>query len=94
MLAKLLGGSIALHFLLAVAVMYVPGVRDAFKLASLIAETRFVDKPYDKTVIGDDVQLIELANDKFHYPEGYFAPENQVAQLPPVVPPPPFIAQS
>src|ERR1041385_5190422 len=88
MLAKLLGGSLALHFLLAVSVVYVPGLRDAFNIASLIAGTKFVDKPYDKTVIGDDVQLVELANNKFHYPEGYFAPENQLAQLPPVTPPP------
>ena len=37
---------------------------------SLIADTRFVDKAYEKTQIGDDVQLVELASDKFHYPEG------------------------
>ena len=88
-LSKLLAGSVILHVILAVSVVYVPGLRAAFNLASLIADTRFVDKPYDKTQITDDVQFVELASDKFHYPEGYFAPEGQtvVPPLPPVVPP-------
>jgi hypothetical protein len=54
-----------------------------------------VDKPYQRTEIGDDVQLVDLANHKFHYPEGYFALEGQTGvlpQLPPVAPQ--FIAQA
>src|SRR5207253_524945 len=30
-----------------------------------------------KTEIGEDVQMISLAAEKFHYPEGYFALESQ-----------------
>ena len=71
------GGLARPALLVAACVVYIPGVRDAFNLASLIADTNFVDKPYDRTEIGDDVQLVELASNKFHYPEGYFAPKAQ-----------------
>jgi hypothetical protein len=85
--SKLLAGSLVLHVILAWCVLYIPGVRSAFNLAALIADTRFVSKPYERTLIGDDVQLVELASDKFHYPEGYFAPEGQaLAVVPPVTP--------
>jgi hypothetical protein len=84
--SKLLAGSLVMHVSLAACVLYVPGLRSAFNLASLIADTRFVDKAYEKTQIGDDVQLVELASDKFHYPEGYFAPEGQIPVEPPPAP--------
>ena len=84
-ISKLLAGSLAMHVSLAACILYIPGLRSAFNLATLIADTRFVDKAYEKTQIGDDVQLIELASNKFHYPEGYFAPEGQI----PVAPTPP-----
>jgi hypothetical protein len=87
-IAKLLAGSLAVHMLAVACVLFIPGVRDAFNLASLIAGTKFVDKPYDRTEIADDVQLVELTSDKFHYPEGYFAPEGQTNVL---TPPPPFV---
>ena len=80
----LLEGSLAAHLLVVLCVLYIPGVRDAFNIAVLISDTSFVDKPYDKTVIGDDVQIVELAGSKFRYPDGYFASELQ----PGVVPPP------
>ena len=89
-IAKLLVGSLAAHVLVVASVLFIPGVRDAFNLASLIADTKFVDKPYDKTEIGDDIQFVELASDKFHYPEGYFAPEGQTNVL---TPPPTFVPQ-
>lgn len=95
LISKLLVGSLAAHLLVVACVVYIPGVRDAFNLASLIAGTRFVDKPYNKTEIADEVQLVELPSDKFHYPEGYFAPEGQANVLlppPPIVPP--FVAQA
>jgi len=93
---KLLAGSLVLHAMVAASVLYVPGLRSAFNLATLIADTRFVDKPYERTQIADDVQLIELASNKFHYPEGYFAPEGQIIQpTPSPTPiPPPFIAHA
>jgi hypothetical protein len=74
-LMKLVGGSLILHLMLLWLVLYVPVFRDAFNLASLIANTRIVDKDYVATQIGDDVQLLNLADEKFHYPEGYFALE-------------------
>jgi hypothetical protein len=89
-ISKLLAGSLAVHLLVLAGVLFIPGVRDAFNLASLIADTKFVDKPYDKTEIADEVQLVELTSDKFHYPEGYFAPEGQVSVL---TPPPPLVPQ-
>ena len=94
-ISKLLGGSLAFHVLIAALVVFVPGVRDAFNLATLIADTRFVDKPYDRTEIGDDVQWVDIASNKFRYPDGYFALENQPAALP-ALPPiaPQFIAQA
>jgi hypothetical protein len=92
-ISKLLAGSLALHVSLAACVVYIPGVRTAFNIASLIADTRFVDKAYERTQIGDDVQLIELASDKFHYPEGYFALEGQTPiEPPPISGAPSFVA--
>ena len=76
-LLRLTGGSIFLHLLLLWLVVYVPAFRDALNIATLLANTRFVDKPYIATQIGDDVTLLNLNNEKFHYPEGYFAIENQ-----------------
>jgi hypothetical protein len=81
-----------MHLLFIASVLYIPGVRDAFNLASLIADTKFVDKAYNKTEIGDDVQLVELTGEKFHYPEGYFAPEGALAIPSPT--PLPFLAEA
>lgn len=95
LVSKLLAGSFVMHLLFVVCVLYIPGVRDAFNLASLIADTNFVDKPYEKTEIGDGVQLVGLTSNKFHYPEGYFAVAGQTPALPPLPPLGPlFIAQA
>jgi hypothetical protein len=94
-ITKLLVGSLALHALVSFGAVKIPGVRAAFNLASLIADTKFVDKDYKRTEIADDVQMVELSREKFHYPEGYFAPEGQAGVMPPVQPfPPQFIAQA
>ena len=94
-ISKLLGGSVVFHLLLLSCVLYIPGVRSAFNLATLIADTGFVDKDYERTQIGDDVQLVELSHEKFRYPDGYFAMD-QTAVMPPLppAPGPQFIAQS
>jgi hypothetical protein len=60
-----------------------------------VASTKFVDKAYDRTIIADDVQLIELTSEKFRYPDGYFALVSQnesglVAAASPVATPDPF----
>ena len=78
-LMRLTGGSILLHLGLLWMVVYVPAFRDALNVAALIANTRFVDKAYNRTQIGDDVTLLQLSSEKFHYPEGYFALDNQLA---------------
>jgi len=79
-LTKLLGASLVVHFALLWVVIYVPTVRDTVNIAALIASTKFVEKPYEATQIGDQVQVVQL----FRYPEGYFTPDGQVAaELPP-----------
>jgi hypothetical protein len=88
---RLLGGSIAVHLLVIICVLYIPGVREAFNLAVLIADTNFVDKPYTKTEIGDDVQFVQLSSNKFRYPDGYFALDEGLIPPPaPIVAPPVF----
>ncbi len=76
-LLRLIGASLVLHLALLWMAIYVPAFRDAFNIASLIANTRFVDRAYAATQIGDDVQLVQLTTEKFRYPDGYFAPEGQ-----------------
>lgn len=78
-LLRLTAGSVVLHFVLLWMAVYVPAIRDAFNIAALVASTKFVDRAYERTQIGDDVTLLDLSNEKFHYPEGYFATEAQLA---------------
>jgi hypothetical protein len=92
-LAKLVGASLVLHLGLLWMVMYVPALRDTVNIAALIASTRIVDEDYEATQIGDDVQFVQL-NEKFRYPDGYFALEAQLAGQPgQPTPPDPFAAQ-
>lgn len=93
---RVLGGSFAFHVLAIACLLYVPGIRDAFNIAALLADTSFVDKPYERTEIGDDVQFVQLSSEKFHYPEGYWAMEGQpVAQMiPPAPAETPFFVQA
>ena len=89
MLAKLIGASLVLHLVFVWAMIYVPAVRETLNIAALIASTKFVDKDYAATHISDDVQLVQLTNEKFHYPEGYFALEAQLnGTLPAATPSP------
>lgn len=89
----LLGGSLALHLALAAGVYYAPPLLDAVGLASLGRTARYVDKAYSKTVVGEDVQILQWGQ-KFHYPDGYFAPPGQLVnplELPKIIsqaPPP------
>jgi hypothetical protein len=71
-MTKLTAGSVVVHLVLMWAVVYVPAFRDALNIASLIANTRFVDGAYDKTQIRDDITFIDTS-EKFRYPDGYFA---------------------
>lgn len=71
MLARLLGGSIVLHFIMLACVLYVPAVRDALNIAAMYSDTDMVSRDYKKTNIEDRAQILNLP--KFQYPEGYFA---------------------
>lgn len=77
-LLKLVGGSLVLHLAVLWLVTYVPAFRDTLNIAALIASTKFVEKDYVATQIGGDVQLVQLTNEKFRYPDGYFALEAQI----------------
>ena len=77
LLTRLIGASVVLHLICVALVVYIPALREGLNIGALIANTKFVDKPYDATQIGDNVQLVQLS-DKFHYPEGYFALEAQI----------------
>ncbi len=89
LVSKLLAGSLVLHVILGFLVLYIPGVRNAFNLAAIIADTNFVDRPYNRTEIGDEVQLVELTSEKFRYPDGYFALEGATPEPTPL----PFLPQ-
>lgn len=70
-MARLTGASIVLHLAFLFAIVYVPAFRDALNVASLIANTKFVEGAYNRTEIRDDVTFIDV--EKFRYPDGYFA---------------------
>jgi hypothetical protein len=77
-LLKLIGASLVVHLAILWLVTYVPAFRDTLNIAALIASTKVVDKDYVATQIGGDVQLVQLTNEKFRYPDGYFALEAQI----------------
>jgi hypothetical protein len=79
-LLQLCGASLAFHLVVLGGLIYVPAVRDALNIAALIGNTGFVDKPYEKTAV-EDVQMLSLANNKFHYPPGYFLTDAELLAL-------------
>jgi hypothetical protein len=92
-LVRLISASLVLHLVFVWLVMYVPAFRDTLNIAALIANTKFVEKDYVATEIGGDVELVQLTNEKFRYPDGYFALEAQIdgrlpAQAPGATPDP------
>jgi hypothetical protein len=85
----LVAGSGAWHFVLIALIVLIPPVRDAFAITALFSGAGFVDRPYSRTEIGDDVDIIDFSTEKFHYPEGYFLMDQQgiPPQTFPVMPP-------
>ncbi|HEX8653354.1 MAG TPA: hypothetical protein VF708_21240 [Pyrinomonadaceae bacterium] len=102
-LSRLVAGSFALHLLFVLLVIYVPGVRSALNIANMFSGVEYVDEDYTKTEVGERAEVIDLAPEKFQYPEGYFsqgetaidqlAPEiiNETQAAPPPPPPPPSL---
>jgi hypothetical protein len=84
----LIAGSGAWHLVLLVLILLIPPVRDAFAITAMFRDAGFVDKPYAHTDI-EGADIIDFTTEKFHYPEGYFAMDQQgIPPLPqyPLVP--------
>jgi len=69
----LVAGSGAWHLVILALIIMIPPVRDAFSITAMFRDAGFVDRPYSRTGIGDDVDMLDYSTEKFHYPEGYFA---------------------
>src|SRR5215210_2338075 len=72
-LSRLAVASLVLHAALVASAVYVPGVRSALNIAYLFSDAKYVDEDYNRTAVGERAQMIDLAHEKFQYPEGYFA---------------------
>ena len=83
-----------LHAALVASAIYVPGVRSALNIAYMFSDAQYVDEDYNRTAVGERAQMIDLAHEKFQYPEGYFAtgetipPDLLAAQIISMTPPP------
>jgi hypothetical protein len=72
----LIAGSGAWHLVLLALILLIPPVRDAFNITVMFRDAGFVDKPYVHSEI-EDADIIDFTTEKFHYPEGYFAMDQQ-----------------
>jgi hypothetical protein len=75
-LSWLLGGSAVWHIVLIVMIVMIPPLREAFHITALVSGADFVDRPYNRTEIGD-ADIIDFTTEKFRYPDGYFAMDEQ-----------------
>lgn len=85
-IGRLLGGSFVVHAVLAAGVIFIPPVRDALSVAVLFRGAGFVDRPYNRTGIENDGDIVELTTERFRYPDGYFAMDAEAmpSPLPPI----------
>ncbi|HEX7723889.1 MAG TPA: hypothetical protein VF397_17130 [Pyrinomonadaceae bacterium] len=72
----LVAGSGAWHLVILALIMMIPPVRDAFSITAMFRDVGFVDRPYTRTEI-DDAEILDYSAEKFHYPEGYWAMDQQ-----------------
>ncbi len=72
----LVAGSGAWHLVIVALILLIPPVRDAFSITAMFRDAGFVDKPYAHTEI-EDADIIDFSGEKFHYPEGYFAMDQE-----------------
>jgi len=85
-ISRLLGGSIILHTVLGACIIFIPAVRDALSVAVMFRGAGFVDRPYKKTQIENEGDIVEITTERFRYPDGYFAMDSQPvpSPLPPI----------
>lgn len=86
----LIAGSGVWHLVLLACILLIPPVRNAFNVAVLFSGGGFVDRPYAKSEIGDDSEITEFTVEKFRYPDGYFAMDQEGVALQPFPTPAPF----
>src|SRR6185503_1220144 len=77
----LVAGSGVWHIVLVALILSIPPLRDAFSITAMFRDAGFVDKPYVHTDI-EDAAILDFSNQKFHYPEGYWAMDQE--GLPPL----------
>jgi len=80
-LTWLVAGSGVWHIVLVALILSIPPLRDAFSITAMFRDAGFVDKPYVHTDI-EDAAILDFSNQKFHYPEGYWAMDQE--GLPPL----------
>ena len=66
----LVAGSGAWHLVILALIIMIPPVRNALSIAAIFSGADFVDRPYSRTEIGDNVDILDYSMEKFHYPEG------------------------
>jgi hypothetical protein len=72
----LVAGSGAWHLVILALIMMIPPVRDAFSITAMFRDVGFVDRPYTRTEI-EDAEILDYSTEKFRYPEGYWAMDQQ-----------------
>lgn len=78
----LIAGSGAWHAVLIAVIILIPSVRDALSISAMFSGARVVDRAYNKTQIENEGDILEITTEKFHYPEGYFAMDQQAMPTP------------
>jgi len=68
-LARTAAGSLVVHGLLVLAVLYIPTLQSALKIAGMLSDTDYVEEDYTLA----DVTMVKLPRQKLYYPPGYFA---------------------
>jgi hypothetical protein len=81
-IAWLIAGSGAWHVVLIAFIILIPPVRDALSITAMFSGAKFVDRAYNKTQIENEGDIVEITTEKFHYPEGYFAMDQQATPTP------------
>ena len=87
----LIAGSGAWHGVLIAVIILIPPVRDALSISAMFSGATFVDRAYNKTRIENEGDILEITTEKFRYPDGYFAMDQQAMPSPEFPQAAPFI---